>query len=280
MGIIDILNSKDKVMKFKENEKNIPAVEKSNYYLGSFYLALITLAEIVTAYTSPQWGVTLHSIILVLLLIHYSLIPLRSIANRLKPLLLALCLAPLIRIVSLSMPLKDFEFIYWFLVIGLPLFIASFIVIRVLGLKSKEISLNWENPVVTLLISLSGVIFGFIEYFILKPEPLISSLNLKEIIIPGLILLICTGFLEELIFRGIIQNAAEKALQNIALLYVAVLFAVLHIGNRSLPHTIFVFGVGLFFGWIVKKTGSLLGVTLSHGLINIFLYLIFPFILK
>ncbi len=280
MGIIDILNSKDKVMKFKENEKNIPAPEKSNYYLGSFYLVLITLAEIVTAYTSPQWGVTLHSIILVLLLIHYSLIPLRSIANRLKPLLLALCLAPLIRIVSLSMPLKDFEFIYWFLVIGLPLFIASFIVIRVLGLKSKEISLNWENPVVTLLISLSGVIFGFIEYFILKPAPLISSLNLKEIIIPGLILLICTGFLEELIFRGIIQNAAEKALQNIALLYVAVLFAVLHIGNRSLPHTIFVFGVGLFFGWIVKKTGSLLGVTLSHGLINIFLYLIFPFILK
>ncbi|GAI22809.1 unnamed protein product, partial [marine sediment metagenome] len=127
-------------------------------------------------------------------------------ACQVKPLLLALCLAPLIRIISLSMPLKDFEFVYWFIIIGIPLFIASFIVIRVLDLKSKDINLNWENPVATLLIALSGIIFGFIEYIILKPVPIISLLNLKEIIIPGLILLLFTGFLEELIFRGIIQK--------------------------------------------------------------------------
>lgn len=241
---------------------------------------MITLAEILTAYTIPQLGIILHSIILVLLLIHYSFIPLRSSAERLKPLLLALCLAPLIRIISLSMPLKDFEFVYWFIIIGIPLFIASFIVIRVLDLKSKDINLNWENPVATLLIALSGIIFGFIEYIILKPVPIISLLNLKEIIIPGLILLLFTGFLEELIFRGIIQKTQERVFQNFTLVYVATLFAVLHIGNSSLPHTLFVFGVGLFFGWVAKKTGSLVGVTLSHGLINIFLYLIFPFISK
>ncbi len=73
-------------------------------------------------------------------------------------------------------------------------------------MKSKDINLNWENLVATLLIALSGIIFGFIEYIILKPVPIISLLNLKEIIIPGLILLLFTGFLEELIFRGIIQK--------------------------------------------------------------------------
>ena len=36
----------------------------------------------------------------------------------------------------------------------------------------------------------------------------------------------------------------------------------------------FVFIVALFFGWVVKKTGSLLGVTLSHGITNIVLYLV------
>lgn len=36
--------------------------------------------------------------------------------------------------------------------------------------------------------------------------------------------------------------------QNLDLIYVATLFVVLHIGNRSLPHTFFTFGVGLFFG--------------------------------
>jgi len=272
--------SKIKINKFNPDEKKIPSAEKSNYYIGLFYLVLITLAEIVTAYTSPQLGVILHSIILVLLLIHYSFIPIRSFANRLKPLLLSLTLAPLIRIISLSMPLWNFEFIYWFIVIGIPLFITSFVVIRVLHLKLKDVNLRWENPFFTLSIALSGVIFGYIEYFILKPEPLISSLNLNEMIIPGLIIIICTGLLEELIFRGIIQNTAEKAFQNLALIFVPVLFAILHIGNRSIPHTFFVFGVGLFFSWAVKKTGSLIGVTLSHGIINITLYLIFPFILK
>lgn len=272
--------SKIKINKFNPDEKKIPSAEKSNYYIGLFYLVLITLAEIVTAYTSPQSGVILHSIILVLLLIHHSFILPRSFANPLKPLLLALTLAPLIRIISLSMPLWNFEFIYWFIVIGIPLFIASFVVIRVLHLKLKDVNLRWENPFFTLLIALSGVIFGYIEYFILKPEPLISSLNLNEMIIPGLIIIICTGLLEELIFRGIIQNTAEKAFQNLALIFVPVLFATLHIGNRSIPHTFFVFGVGLFFSWAVKKTGSLIGVTLSHGIINITLYLVFPFILK
>ena len=40
---------------------------------------------------------------------------------------------------------------------------------------------------------------------------------------------------------------------------------------------VFVFVVALFFGWIVKKTGSLFGVILSHGITNIVLFVIAPF---
>jgi membrane protease YdiL (CAAX protease family) len=39
----------------------------------------------------------------------------------------------------------------------------------------------------------------------------------------------------------------------------------------------FVFLVALFFGWAVARTGSLLGVTLSHGIANVVLYVIVPF---
>jgi membrane protease YdiL (CAAX protease family) len=37
--------------------------------------------------------------------------------------------------------------------------------------------------------------------------------------------------------------------------------------------------VGLFFGWVVQRTRSLLGVTLSHGLTNIVLFLVMPYLL-
>ncbi len=58
----------------------------------------------------------------------------------------------------------------------------------------------------------------------------------------------------------------------------SLLFAVLHIGFLSLIDVVFVFAVALFFGWVVKKTGSLLGVTLAHGITNILLYLVVPFL--
>jgi hypothetical protein len=61
------------------------------------------------------------------------------------------------------------------------------------------------------------------------------------------------------------------------IVYVSVLFAILHMGFHSVLDVLFVFGVAMFFGWAVKKAGSLLGVTLAHGLTNIMLFLIFPF---
>jgi LysM repeat protein len=39
-----------------------------------------------------------------------------------------------------------------------------------------------------------------------------------------------------------------------------------------------VFVVGLLFGWLVARTRSLLGVTLAHGVTNITLYLVMPFL--
>jgi hypothetical protein len=94
-----------------------------------------------------------------------------------------------------------------------------------------------------------------------------------------LILLIFTGLLEELIFRGLLQYAAIRVLRGWGVAYVAVLFAVLHLGYRSAYELLLVFAVALLYGFIALRTGSILGVSLSHGLTNISLYLIFPLLL-
>ena len=64
------------------------------------------------------------------------------------------------------------------------------------------------------------------------------------------------------------------------LIYVALLFAVLHLGYHSLIDVLFVLFVGLLFGWLVWKTQSLLGVSLAHGIANISLYVMFPILLS
>jgi len=120
-------------------------------------------------------------------------------------------------------------------------------------------------------------LIGYLEYLILKPEPLIKTFTWAHWLGAALILLISTGFLEELIFRQMMQKTAVKRLGKLfGIVYVAAIFAVLHIGYSSFTDVLFVFAVGLFFGWAVDKTGSIVGVTLAHGLANITLFLIFP----
>jgi len=126
-------------------------------------------------------------------------------------------------------------------------------------------------------IASSGLLFGWVEYLILEPEAMITQLTWSEFLPLALALLVFTGFTEEFAFRGVMQRSAGDVFGWRGIVYVSVLFAILHMGFHSVLDVLFVFGVAMFFGWAVKKTGSLLGVTLAHGLTNIMLFLVFPF---
>jgi len=238
------------------------------------YLLIISLAETVTNLIDPRFGLGLHFGLLFILLTHASLVWHRPFHR----LLLSLTLAPLIRIVSLSLPLTTFPLIYWYLITSVPLFVAIGLVIHILKLSPVSIGFRIGDLWPQLLVALSGIGLGYVEYLILTPKPLIQELTWQQFMLPAIILFINTGFLEELLFRGVMQPAAIETLTRWGgILYIALLFAVLHIGYQSMTDLIFVFVVGLYFGWVVDKTNSLLGVTLAHGLVNISLFLIFPF---
>jgi hypothetical protein len=239
------------------------------------YLAAITAAELITALVNPLGGIVFHIALLLGLVSHASL----AARHPQHKLYLALALAPLIRLLSLSMPLTKFPQIYWYALIAVPLLIATFAVARRLDFSRKEICLTFNRLPFQLLVGLTGIPFGIIEFYILRHDPLINSLAWEQALIPGIILLVGTGFAEEVIFRGVMQRSASEALGRWGWVYVAGLFATLHTGYLSLPDIGLVFVVGLFFGWVVIKTGSLLGVTLSHGITNIGLYLVLPFLI-
>lgn len=238
-------------------------------------LAAVVVAEVITALIDPLWGIVSHGVYMVLLILLGSFIQQRAHRN----LCLSLSLAPMIRILSLSMPLAGFAPINWYLIISAPLIVATFVVIRMLKYRRSEVGLTFGWIPVQLAIAATGFILGVTEYFILRPEPLIASLTWQSFIPASLILLIGTGFAEEILFRGVMQKASLDVMGTRGLFYITAIFAALHIGYLSVVDIIFVFGVGIFFAWAVKKTGSILGATLSHGITNIMLYLILPFFL-
>jgi hypothetical protein len=167
------------------------------------YLILITLAEITVAYVSPQAGIFFHIIILCLLFIHSGFINKEKMSiNKLqwfmikekkKPsslvqklidkkvkltsILLALTLVPLIRILSLVMPLSHFPRIQWFIIIGVAVYLALFVLLYQQKINIKECGLRLptkKHIPIEVGIMLLGIPLGFAEYYILRPTPFID----------------------------------------------------------------------------------------------------------
>ncbi len=247
------------------------------------YLLAFTVAEVVTVVVHPMWGMVCHVVVLAVVIAHSAI----ASERRYRELFLSLALVPLIRIVSLSMPLANIPQLWWYPIIYAPLLVAAFVVVRMLGYRVGEVGLNFRALPIQLAVSLSGFLFGVAEYFILrKPQPAISEFVWQDVWLMALIFLTCTGFVEEFIFRGVLQRSTEGVFGRWSIIYVSVVFAVAHFIHYAevgllgvLADVAFVFVVAMFFGWVVRKTGSLLGVSLAHGITNTILYLVAPFFL-
>jgi hypothetical protein len=177
-------------------------------------------------------------------------------------------------------PLANIPQVWWYPIVYAPLLVAALVVARLSGYRREQIGLTFKQVGIQPAIALTGLLFGVVEYFILPEEAEASGQVLQETwLLAAFFLVVCTGFVEELIFRGVMQRSAEGMFGWWGIVYISFLFAIFHLIHNSWMDVVFVFAIALFFGWVVKKTGSLLGVTLSHGLANIVLYLVIPLFL-
>jgi hypothetical protein len=240
------------------------------------YLFLAMIAELVIAFVDLHIGQILYALLLGALFVYVYL----ASQNNSRKLALALVLGPMIRILSVSLPLSEVPLIWWYPSIGMPLLIAAGLIVHHLGMLPHELGFRRSNLLIEGMIGLSGLALGAYGYTLLQPAPLAAQFSLEAIIVPALILVIFTGFAEEFIFRGLLQTLARQLLGFKGLVFVALLFAVLHIGYRSLPIFLAVLSFGLVAGCAVLYTQSILGVTIAHSLTNIMLFFVMPYTLS
>jgi uncharacterized protein len=259
------------------------------------YLVGLTLAEIVTVLVDTRWGVIGHAVILAFLVAQAGVNAFqvgleidaehRSVERLRANFLVVLAFVPLIRIVSIAMPLTEFPEWSWYGLIAIPLLAAAWAAARACGYSREELGVRMEwRPLavaITILVGSSGIGLGYVEYRILHPESLVDELTTLQVLMVSVTLFIGTGFTEELIFRGLLQIAGGELFGFVAgIIYASALFSVLHIGHRSLLNIGYVFLVALAFGAIARRTRSLVGVTIAHGLTNICLFVLFPHLLR
>src|SRR5438094_215085 len=259
--------------------------------------AFLTLAEVFIAIPGPASpvdrpfqpiGLSMH-ILLVFSLLFLSVFQQTKDAT-LAALLVAVSLASLVRVFSLAVPRFDFvaspemnllNTIPWLALVSIPLLVSVAAVAYVQRLGPRDLGLL-VRPVrevpLQFPVAMTGIPLGRLEYAILRPAPWIPSDSLGWLLGGAVVIFLATGLSEELIFRGILLRRAVEALGGRSgLLYVTAIFASLHIFFLSGFDLLFVFGVGLFYGFVALKTKNLWRVILSHSLGNVILYLVAPF---
>ena len=196
-------------------------------------------------------------------------------------LLEALALVSLLRVVSLSFALIAPTTSYLLVAIYGVMYIPLIAVILRRKLSRDELGLT-GGPRLLYLIPLGiliGVAIAFVEYQILANPALIPSYSVAGVIEFSILMIVFVTFVEELIFRAILQaELIKRSGPALGILITSVIFGALHSGFTNYYELLFAFGVGLIFGIAFYKTKNLPFVVTMHAVNNIFLFGVLPFL--
>jgi membrane protease YdiL (CAAX protease family) len=95
-----------------------------------------------------------------------------------------------------------------------------------------------------------------------------------------LVFVLFVAVVQELLFRGVLQAAALRALGRAGLVLVSLVFALLHLSLQAPALVPLMFVVGLGFAHLVVRTRSLYGVTLAYAVTYVTAFLVLPSVLR
>ena len=247
------------------------------------YLAVIAAAELLISFVNAETGAAVHALVLFALVNHAMLLgPLapppsgQLSAQPARVLVPALCLLPLLRLFSLTMPTREVSPLFWYLLIGAPLLTAIVLVARYVHFSPVDAGL-WQWSSQQGIVAVSGIPLGIIAYVTFHRVPVVESHDIPYLIIGAGIMVVFMGLLEELVFRALLQPhlcSLYGATRGIVI--TAGLSAVFASGSRSPVMMLFTFAVALAYGWFVYINRSIMGVAISHGLIGVVTVLVLP----
>ena len=136
-----------------------------------------------------------------------------------------------------------------------------------LGLSLRELGLALGAVIVLAAAAIPlGFLVGFLHW---EPRWLGWSYAVARIF--GLILFV--GIPEELLFRGVYQEAFSRIwTPRSGWLVASVLFGLAHIVKHAPPlnwrYALLATGAGLAYGWVYKRTGKLAAAAVTHGVVD------------
>lgn len=238
-------------------------------------LVSLGIAEVTSDLWRPGLGIWMHVALAAWLLWRGA----QSLGTPRGRFYVAAAAMPMVRIISFTISPHLVPGVWYYATAEFPLMLMALIGTRSLDLPLTK-TLGMVRPrgwVVTALVFISGPVIGWGEAHILHAPVLSASGAPAAMILPGLLLVIFTGFSEEWLFRGLIQTTAMNWLGPVGgLIFTIFGWSLLHIGWNSWIDVAYVSSVGVFWGWARNRTGSTWATALAHGLANVVLFCVLP----
>jgi membrane protease YdiL (CAAX protease family) len=255
------------------NELENLKIRNKKVYVGIPILAM-TFAEVLIYFGKINEALWIHMAILIGLSLSTTLTKNEDIYKTYQ----ALMLLPLLRLVSLSMPIFFDTTLYSFIFIYAPLAIPVTINVAYQKLTREDMGLTLSKIWFYLPLSvLIGFGLGIGEYMVIQAGYLIPDLSPLNLLKLAVVMVFFVGLIEEVIFRSIIQTRLNKIYGAWGgIILSSILFGFMHSAYGTYYEVLYTLFVGAIIGYMFYKTRSLPLITLIHGFVNIFLFGVIP----
>jgi membrane protease YdiL (CAAX protease family) len=233
---------------------------------------MVLLAELLLMQQQILSGLLLYSLVLILLLIFGTLRWPRP-----QHQLLVLTIPAVSRLMAYTLPLGELSPIFAHLVIGVPMALTAVVFVWLLEHEWPNLSFTWQRLPYYLLLTALGAASGLLLYQFHQPAPLVENDPIL-LFFYALVLVVAMAFVEEWLFRDIMQTALTRLWGNglLAGLVVACFYTALSLGQGPLLFSLLIFILALALSWLRLAGNNLLGVCLAHGAANLVFFLILP----
>lgn len=249
---------------------------QSTFFIISIFL-VIAATQYIYVYDDVGIGIVLTLFIVILIYMTISIVKMdRKFIESAE----ALALVPLYIMFTASLP--------WFFLDQIFLMPAVYSIILALcfwhiyykDMDLNQVGLKTGNFRKYIMIGLFiGIFTGIIEYLILLPAPSFPTFEMKYFFKDVIYMLLFVGLGEELLFRGIIQNELVKTFGvRWGIIAQGLLFGIMHLSWRSVPELGFTSFAGILLGYLYYRTGSLTAPVVMHGVNNIILVAVMPYV--
>jgi hypothetical protein len=235
------------------------------------YLVAAIVGEVLVG-SSPVATALIDALVLVAALTQFgfaqrSPLTIGDSAARLLP---AVALLPLMRLLSLTMPVPALPPIAWIALAGSPLLLAVSATARLLILNVRDVGLaTIPRSPFTLAVVLLSIPLGLL---LAQVAPTQVDGSADTPLMSGLLafaLVSCSTVPEELIFRGIMQPLLTRHIGRLGILVAGLAFAATYLGSGSIQVVALMALAGVAYGSDAARTGSLWGPLVGHSLLAV-----------